>query len=119
MPALPSYADKHLVGFREEVVSPVDRFTPDAGPDVVFRKFSGLQRVWQYEVVLSDSDLNSFLTFYNVDAGAGTVTITARHPRRFENRNVRFLEPPAPDFVGGEGWRVSFSLLVIPQGGTL
>jgi hypothetical protein len=115
LPALPAFLDKHYEGFRETVFDPVERFQPDQGPALEHRRFTGLERTWSYDVYLTDTEANQLLNFYNDDAGAGTITITARHPRRNETRNVRFFGPPECEYIGGkEGWRASFVLRVLP-----
>jgi hypothetical protein len=105
------------VGFSGEFEDVVDRFTPDAGPDITRRKAGAISQVWTFSRVASTEAVNDLVDFFVAPEGgnAGDAEFDFPHPRRQSvTVAAKFLGPPAVRFLGNDAWQVDFVLRVKP-----
>lgn len=99
MPDLPQWPDglpsaPLRDGYSESQASAVIRTDMDAGPARVRRRTSAHVTDITARYLFNDAQMDTFMAFFNQDAGAGAVIFAMPHPRTGETVSARFRTPP-------------------------
>ncbi len=88
----------------------------DAGPGKLRSRYSEGLSMIQFPMILTDSQADDLMTFYNVTTGGGAMTFDFIHPRTLASIVVRF-RPGAPPLLSNftfEKQRVTLQLEIVP-----
>ena len=95
MPTWPSSLPQDLLvsEFNDTVKDPIIRTSVDAGPDKIRRRFTAVPEYIQGKIILSASQYNTFISFWENDIKHGSLAFTWKHPITGESVDMRFRNP--------------------------
>jgi hypothetical protein len=97
----------------------VARSEVDVGPAKIRRRFTGDRRTFTIGLDFTRTELSTFDAFFLTTTKGGSLSFAWELPRTGAVADFRFLGPPAyrpqaPRGAGGEWWRVSFDVEMLP-----
>jgi uncharacterized protein Usg len=114
LPALPLAS-----GAIEKAPELTIRTDMDAGPPKIRMRASA--GVWpiQFDMLMSGTQLATFLTFWQTTTYGGALSFEWTHPRTATTKNMRFSSPPEWSQIrggatGAQLWRVAIQLEMLP-----
>lgn len=101
-------------GYAEQDTSGIIRTPMDAGPDFVRRRFTAVQTQIANNLVLTNTEYNTLLSFYRATLFGGVAPFEWTHPRTEATVEMRFLNQPAGSAAGGDLFDVRIELEILP-----
>lgn len=103
-------------GYQETPPQTQIRTEMDTGPDKVRQRFTANVREYNVQIIIDNSQLDSFDTFYTDTTSGGAEKFDYDNPRSGTTEEFRFVVPPDPQYeaLGGDLYRVSFKLEQLP-----
>jgi hypothetical protein len=100
-------------GYGETPQTATIRTQMDAGPAKARRRFSARVDNLQLNFLLSDTDLDTLLTFYTTTSKEGSLRFNMTHPRTGATDEFRFIDAPGYNRAGNH-YRVSVPVEKMP-----
>lgn len=108
-----------VADLEERTPEVVVRSEVDVGPAKIRRRFTGDRRTFTIGLDLTRNEVATFDSFFLTTTKGGSLSFAWDLPRTGSLADFRFLGPPAyrpqaPRGSGGEWWRVSFDVEMLP-----
>lgn len=108
-----------VADLEERTPDVVVRSEVDVGPAKIRRRFTGDRRTFTIGLDLTRNEVATFDSFFLTTTKGGSLSFAWDLPRTGSLADFRFLGPPAyrpqaPRGSGGEWWRVSFDVEMLP-----
>jgi hypothetical protein len=101
-------------GYGEQPKPGTVRTGVDVGPSLTRPRFSARTTNIAGQVELTTTQAATLETFHDSTLSQGAVAFDWTHPRTGASVQMRFLEPPSIQPIGGGAWLASLSLEVLP-----
>ena len=101
-------------GYEEAEGDNVIRTTVDIGPQKRRRRFTAVVRPLRGTMVFTNTQLETFRTFFSTDVFDGALGFTFPDQRGTGTVIVVFAEPPSWANVGGDNYRIALNLEIQP-----
>lgn len=100
-------------GYRETLPNTAIRTDMDAGPAKIRQRVTSNVRPVSGSMVMTETQLTTFESFFNTTIVGGTLRFNYTHPR-LGAVELRFVSSPSYTKVGDDAWLVEMGLEIMP-----
>lgn len=100
--------------YSETLAKTVLRTDMDAGPAKVRRRFTAAALPFKMSMILDDTDMATFDTFFTTTTAGGATAFDWVHPRTDASGSFRFIGQPTVSVVGPDLYKVEFEVELLP-----
>lgn len=103
-----------IAGYTERPENNLARFQPEVGPAKLRRRSSIISTILTFSQIMTYTQYDALITFYQTDIKDGSLEFTRNHPRTGVSGTFLFMAPPSSQPASNTLTAVSLQLRQIP-----